>query len=211
MKDLKKLAITLSLCAITHLSAQESQCDLELRGILEMNDSYQFSLKSKSSERTSWASLNRISLGYRLISYNEERKELTLSSGDKIYQIEMVQSDDSALAILKEEMSKNNYSLSIDDIDPTTPGKQSYTQIRSKLKFHVSARNNNSSNSNSHLVQSNINQESPEVETSLPTNMDNSVELTEAEIIALQSYDKNYVASRELPTDVIIKYAVSPR
>jgi hypothetical protein len=210
MKNLKKLIFAISICAITYVNAQQPpKCDLELRGVLEINNNYQFSLRSKNSEQSTWASLNRTALGYRLISYNEEHQELTLSSSDITYKIKIKQSDDKALALLKETTMADEYAISTADIDPDVPGQQSYNQIRSKLKFHVSARNNNSLKSIDLRGQSGTTTSEAEANTS--SNVDNSIELTEAEVIALQSYDKNYVASRELPNDVVIKYAVSPR
>jgi hypothetical protein len=210
MNKLKKIVFAISICATAHITAQQEQCDLELRGVLEINNNYQFSLKSKSSEQRTWASLNRTALGYRLISYNEENQELTLSSSDITYKIKIEQSDYRGLEPLK-EATANNYAISTTDIDPDTPGQQSYNLIRSKLKFHVSARNNDSSKSTALRGQSGRDTATSEAEANASSNVDNSTELTDAEIIALQSYDKNYVASRELSNDVVIKYAVSPR
>ena len=200
----------------------------EFRGIIELDGRLKFSVRQVESQSSFWISLGREFRGLEVLRYNTSDKTLDCNYQGEVLTLQLAKDDGIPLNILNNHILAETV-ISADDIDPDAAGMQSHHVLRSKLRFDVGSRqqatsfkdtNNSSTNSSSGASRPDSTganaTESAKAESGgdllvSPTGKSGTSDLTENEIIALQAFEKNYVAVREASRDVEIRYSVAPR
>lgn len=201
----------------------------ELRGILEMDGRLEFSLREVAIGNSFWIGLNSEFRGLKVIAYDASEKALVCKYLGEAVALHLAKDDGIPLKILDYSVSTDEI-IEPDDFDPDMEGMQSYHVLRSKLRFNVGSRRPTATSAPARNPSPDrfgrASQLSSEPDTITSESAEDDSEgtvpapiaekgtepgLTENEIIALQAFEKNYVAVREAPKDVEIRYAVAPR
>lgn len=212
------------LCAalLTLASARGESARFELRGILDFGGGQSFSLHDRETGAIRWLEVGRSIGGYRIEAYDAGAKILTLASGEETLALALKVAEGIPLEVLGS--LDEAWVFSQKDIDPDTPGEQSYQLTRSKLRFEVGSRqttiqtdaaNEGSSagGGRSHSaattastgkVPAPAGSDSAEASTGKPS-------LSNSDRVAVEVFEKNYIATREAPGGVDIFYSVGPR
>lgn len=188
----------------------------ELRGILELDGRLEFSVREVESGNSFWVGLGREFRGLHVMEYDTAEKTLVCNYRGEAVTLQLAKDDGIPLNIL-ENPDLADVVIHAGDIDPSLSGQQSLTALKSKLRFSVGTRSSRSASSGTQgsggiggNSTRNTGQE-PGVAENPVSDVPTQPSLSESELIALEAFEKNYVAVREAPKDVDVVYNVGPR
>lgn len=214
--------------ALVMVSAQGASERFELRGIFDFGGEQSFSLRDLETGAIRWGGIGRSIGGYRIEEYDAETQTLSLVSDEERILLTLKKSDGIPLEVLGS--ADEEWVFSQKDVDPDTPGEQSYQSTRAKIRFEVGSRNSVAKNdtatrgssagsggrTNSPKTTTQSPDQSPSQangETAQSPNPDppGTPSLSNSDRIAVEVFEKNYIATREAPEGVDVFYSVGPR
>lgn len=208
-------------CANASVSAVDSVAHdrFELRGILQLPKQTRFSFHDSETKATYWIDLGQSRGGLHVLEFDPSTKEVLCEYMGERYHLGLNIADDTSLAVLRNENAAQEIEMNPTDVDPAASGAQSLNQIKSKILYSVGARggpshtraqkqvttgDDASKHDNLELAKVALKQESDIVP-------DPAAQLNENEKLALEVFEKNYLAVRDAPKDVDVVYQVGPR
>jgi hypothetical protein len=202
-------------CATLAAEPVSGEASFQLRGVILLAGKQSFSIHDTRSGADFWIEMGRTYQGIRPVHYDGATETLTVEHNGQTLALTLAMSDGTPLDVVSGPPP--DWQMSTEDIDPDTPGKQSFQAARSRVKFSVGARSPKSVRTEASATptaagsaRAAAEAAQPEAD-SKPAESTAATELNEAERVALEVYEKNHISTREPPPGVDVYYPVGPR
>lgn len=93
---------------LANINASETlgQSDYEMRGIFELEGECTFSLFHKPTGKTKWVRLGQYMLNAKLIDYDPDSKELTITQNNQIEILKVKESNENTISVVGSDLQK---------------------------------------------------------------------------------------------------------